>query len=181
MRKGKYQHTRPWLKLYSDKWLGGSIRVDMDSAQRGVWADLMCWGNVSPVPGIICASKGLPFPHEYIAARLRIPLELLESTLAIRKADGSISEDGKGIHITNWTFYQAPPGKVDKEGKADKEPEPTFQLTPEQLEKEAEQDSTNLAEMRDYVKRCTDEAVIQEYHDRIAAAEKWIAAHPKQE
>ncbi|MBA7657799.1 hypothetical protein ES703_65742 [subsurface metagenome] len=120
MTRKKAKHTPPWFKVFSHKIIAGSVRFDLESDERGVWFDLLSLANESPVRGVICYSKGRPYPHDWIANTLRIPLELLERTLEKCKAEGRISEDGAGIHITNWAVYQV---KVEarKEGSNDKD------------------------------------------------------------
>lgn len=181
MTKKSYKPSMPWLKVVSTKWLYGSIRFDMDSAQRGVWADLLAFANESPLRGVVCASAGVPFPHQWLADTLRVPLELLESTLAIRKADGSISEESGGIRITNWDFYQVEPKATRKGKKQAKEQggtptpdlmgeEPPPNMSRAKLDELAEYDAKNLDQIRDELPQW-----------RIDAAEKWLAEHPLEE
>lgn len=115
MRKKDKFVPPPWFKVYSHKVLAGSIRFDLSPAERSVWFDLLSFANESPVRGIVCASKGIPFPLAYLASVLQVPLELIENTLAKCKAEGRISEDGRGIIITHWEDYQAP--YTGREGK----------------------------------------------------------------
>jgi len=103
--RGEYR--RPWLKLWAIECLEGSIRYQLDAAGRGTWYDLLALARICGQEGSISDRDKRPYPHDYIANRLNIPLELLESTLKNCIDEGRITEDEKGIHITNWKTYQS--------------------------------------------------------------------------
>ena len=103
--RGEYR--RPWLKLWAVECLEGSIRYQLDAAGRGTWYDLLALARICGQDGSICDRDHRPYPHDYIANRLNIPLDLLESTLANCKTEGRITVDDTGIHITNWKVYQS--------------------------------------------------------------------------
>jgi len=103
--RGEYR--RPWLKLWAVECLEGSIRYQLDAAGRGTWYDLLALARICGQEGSISDRDSRPYPHDYIANRLNIPLELLESTLENCKDEGRITEDETGIHITNWKIYQS--------------------------------------------------------------------------
>jgi len=96
-----------WIKLHTIPSLTGSIRFDLTPAERGVWYDLLLLAGLSRKPGHLQASEDKPYPLKYIASQLRIPIPLLQSTLNKCKAEGRISEDSQGLHITNWSVYQS--------------------------------------------------------------------------
>jgi hypothetical protein len=98
---------RRWIKLYPADCLYGSIRYQLESDERGVWYDLLNFSALCSEPGTISDKDSRPYPHEFIANRLNVTLELLEVTLKKCKDEGRIKEDGKGIHITNWKDYQS--------------------------------------------------------------------------
>lgn len=99
---------RTWIKLYPIDCLEGSIRYQLEPDERGVWYDLLNFAALSVMkPGVIADKDGRPYPHQFIASRLNIPVELLERTLIKCKEEGRISEDENGIHITNWQVYQS--------------------------------------------------------------------------
>lgn len=98
---------RRWVKLWVTECLEGSIRYQLDAAERGVWYDLILVSSLGGIPGSICDRDLRPFPHSFIAARLNIPLTLLEITLDKCIKEGRITEDGSGIHIANWERYQS--------------------------------------------------------------------------
>ncbi len=97
---------RWWIKLWTHQWLEGTLRFDLDPAERSIWADLLALANECRVPGIIQSGEGFPFPHSYLANRFNIPLELLDNTLVKLKVQVRISENSDGITILNWGEYQ---------------------------------------------------------------------------
>ena len=101
------QYRRPWLKLWAVESLEGSIRYQLDAAERGTWYDMLVLARICGQGGVIADRDGRPYPHSFIANRLNIALELFETTLAKCIDEGRITEDGGGIHITNWEKYQS--------------------------------------------------------------------------
>ncbi len=102
----KPYERRPFLKLYSREWLQGSLRVDNDAAERGVWTDFMALANESRNRGIIQANSNIPYPHNYLAYILNIPLELLEHCIKKFTQQKRIHENKRGIVIINFNYYQ---------------------------------------------------------------------------
>ena len=106
--------SRRWFKLWIEEWETGSIRVDMDSAERGFWADMIGCAMKSRVEGLMCRdSKGLiGYTHQELANKYSVPVELVQSTIAKRLKDGSIKlRDNNVIEIVNIFKYQS---KLDK-------------------------------------------------------------------
>lgn len=98
---------RPWIKLYSIDCLEGSIRYQLEPAERSVWYELLLLSSICAIPGRICDKDERPYPHAFIANRLNISVELLERTLAKCIEEGRIQENAQGIIITNWHAYQS--------------------------------------------------------------------------
>ena len=98
---------RAWVKFFITGWLHGSIRCQLDSAERGVWAALICLAGECSRDGEISDNDGGAFPREYIANQLNIPQELLDSTIAKCRHDGRIDDRDDVIIITNWKAYQS--------------------------------------------------------------------------
>ncbi len=98
---------RKWIKLYPMECLTGSIRYQLTAEERGTWYDLLNFASISSNTGFIGDRDGRPYPHSYIANRLNINVELLESTLSKCKAEGRLSEDEHGVQITKWETYQS--------------------------------------------------------------------------
>jgi len=107
-----------WFKLNSKGWLEGSIRVTMTSEQRGVWIDLLSLANESRLrDGTLRYAENLPMDRAWIASKLQISLDLLNTTIEVcrhdKNRDGDrhrieIWEDGT-IELTNFAQYQAVP------------------------------------------------------------------------
>jgi len=87
--------------------LNGSIRYQLTSEERGTWYDLLNFAAICTNHGIISDRDGRAYPHNFIANRLNISLELLESTLGNCITEGRITEDETGIQIVNWQLYQS--------------------------------------------------------------------------
>jgi hypothetical protein len=110
----------PWLRLWSREWLEGSLRFDCTAAERGIWADLLAMANQSRRRGIIQANPSTAYPHEWIADRLCIPLQELEESLVKFKKSGRIEENGTGITIINFSYYNPPSTGTGKVGRPPK-------------------------------------------------------------
>ena len=96
-----------YLKLFGQEWLDGSIRVDLDSSGRGVWADLLAMAQISRRVGYIERSEGIPYTNEELAQRFKIPLDLLMAVIAICMNEGRLGRLKDGTYyITNWNTYQ---------------------------------------------------------------------------
>ena len=117
----------PFLKLYSREWLHGSLRVQNDAAERGVWADFLALANESRNRGVIQANDETPYPHSYLAASLNIPLELLDRCILKFTEQERISENEQGILIINFKYWQGLDtrrrGRPSKQSRG--RPEPT--------------------------------------------------------
>lgn len=106
MPERKQPERKPFFKMFSREWLEGSIRFDCDSGERGVFIDLISLANESRARGIIQANPTTPYPHTWIASRLNISPELLDSCLHKFTQQGRIHENTQGIEVLNFAFYQ---------------------------------------------------------------------------
>ena len=86
-----------WLKLYTDGWLRGSIRVQLTPTERSIWADMLALASESRVRGTVCLSKGVPYPIDMLAAVLQVPRKDLEGT--IRKCCQDRNRDDNGYRM----------------------------------------------------------------------------------
>lgn len=107
MAKDFRSTKRRWIKLYPVESLQGSIRYQLTSAERGVWYDLLCFSSLCSNTGDISDRDGHPFPLSYIANRLNVQMSLLKGTLDKCVAEGRLTQDDNGFHITNWVRYQS--------------------------------------------------------------------------
>ncbi len=106
--KNRGSVRRSWVKLWITGWLHGSIRWQLDAAERATWADLICMAGECSQNGQICDNDGRGLPIEYIANTLNIPIDLLGSTIAKCKSEGRIEDREDGvIAIANWQAYQS--------------------------------------------------------------------------
>jgi len=96
-----------WVKIHIAGWLHGSIRWQLEPAERGVWADLIVMAGQCLQGGKICDNDGRAYPFDFIASQLHIPLELLESTISKSKEEGRVEVKDGVIIISNWTAYQS--------------------------------------------------------------------------
>ncbi len=102
------QRRKSWVKLWVTGWLHGSIRWQMTSEERGVWADLMAIAGECGQDGAIIDRDGRPFPREFIANQLNIKQTLLDRVIAKCKHEGRIEDNaGEGIKLANWSHYQS--------------------------------------------------------------------------
>lgn len=104
-RSDSYERM-PFFKLYSREWLQGSLRIENDAAERGVWTDFLALANESRNRGVIQANDETPYPHTYLAQILNIPLELLEHCIEKFTAQKRIQENDTGILIINFAYWQ---------------------------------------------------------------------------
>ena len=101
--KGK----RTWVKFWVTGWLHGSIRWQLEPAERSVWADLICLAGECGRNGAICDNDGVPLPRTFIAGQFNIPTTLLDRTIAKSIHDNRLSENEGLLSITNWEKYQS--------------------------------------------------------------------------
>jgi len=101
------QARMTWVKFHIAGWLHGSIRWQLDPAERGVWADIIVLAGERLMGGKICDNDGKAFPLDFIASQLHIPLELFERTVDKCKKEGRIEVKDGVITIINWASYQS--------------------------------------------------------------------------
>lgn len=121
-RPNSYERM-PFLKLYSREWLQGSLRIENDAAERGVWADFLALANESRNRGIIQANDITPYPHEYLASMLNIPVDLLEHCIAKFTEQGRVKENNAGIKVLNFSYWQGLDTKRKGPGRPSKNKE----------------------------------------------------------
>ena len=97
----------PWIKLWTEEWLDGSVRETLSMQERAIWIDLLTLAGRSRQRGLIQSGENVPYSHKYLAERFQVPIELLEVTLQKCIKQKRISEDGNGIRILNWKKYQS--------------------------------------------------------------------------
>jgi len=115
---------RTWVKLWVNECLTGTIRFDLTPEERSVWYDLIILAGQCRQPGVLASNEKYPFPHNYIAGILNIPLKLLEQSLEKFKKSDRVVEDENGIKIMNWERYQSEYERQKKYREKDTETKP---------------------------------------------------------
>ena len=101
------QTRRTWVKFFITGWLHGSVRWQLDSAERGVFADLICFAGECNRDGAICDNDGKPYPLDFVANQFNITRELLDRTIVKCAAEGRIEERDGIIILTNFKIYNS--------------------------------------------------------------------------
>lgn len=102
-RPGRRSEPRVWL--YTEHWIFGSSRSELEADERSVWIDFLCLGIVG------MGKVDITYP-EQVAGQLRIPLELFERSLKKFEKYGKILKKAKKSQkktyafIVNWKRYQ---------------------------------------------------------------------------
>jgi len=96
--------SRDWIPFWGDKWLFGSMRIEFDVAERGIWWDLMSIAMKDE--GFIRANEDTPYLIQQLAGMLIVPEDLLERTIEkfIEKGKYTRLKNGT-LYITNWNKY----------------------------------------------------------------------------
>jgi hypothetical protein len=98
---------RRWVKIFCYEALHGSVSYQLSEAEQSVWVKLLCLAGLCGNEGVIADHDLRPFPHDFIIHELHTTEATFESTIKKCKEEGRVSEDGRGIVITNWTKYQS--------------------------------------------------------------------------
>ena len=100
---------RSWVKLWTTGWLHGSIRWQLTTEERGVWADLIALAGECGQEGAIADNDGQPLPRKFIANQLNITQSLLDRVILKCVQDERLKEDelNKRLEIVNWKHYQS--------------------------------------------------------------------------
>jgi len=99
-------YSRTYIKLSVTGWLHGSIRWQLNSEERGVWADLIVWAGQCRLDGLIADNEKRPFPLDYIANHLNISRELLDRTIEKCVDDKRLELREEALYLVNFKQYQ---------------------------------------------------------------------------
>ena len=115
-----------YLKIFGYEWLEGSIRRDLDSAGRGVWADILSLASISRRIGFVERSEGIPYTEKELAEKFQIDIKLLQNVINTCIIEGRLAREPEHmtLYITNWDRYQEYPlgSSVDlQKGKGKRE------------------------------------------------------------
>jgi len=123
-----------WFPWWPDKWIFGSVRIEFNPAERGIWVDLL--SLASKDNGHIRANEETPYPLQQLAGMLIIPEKELETAINkfIEKTKLTKMKDG-ALYVTKWDKYQfsrtarfyAEKGRGEQKGsRSEQEREPYY-------------------------------------------------------
>lgn len=95
-----------WFKAYGHQLIHGTTTKELEPGERWCWIGFLSLASLSPVPGTICVSEGLPHTTHQLCHLLNVPPTLLKRATEKMVAAGKVSVNGDGIHITKWEHYQ---------------------------------------------------------------------------
>ena len=96
---------RPWIKIHTNI-LNSSINYELTTEEFAVFVKLITLAATCSDDGLIADNDGKPYPHSFISHRLFVDSELLERAIEKCIETKRIAENGSGIKITNWKYYQ---------------------------------------------------------------------------
>jgi hypothetical protein len=105
--------SRPWVKLYVEQCLRGSLIAELTPAQRWIWIGLILLGGDSSIPGVIFRRKDaegglLGYSSVTLTEMLDVDLEDYQDGTQRMISKGKISINSAGvIAILNWSKYQS--------------------------------------------------------------------------
>ena len=101
--KGRY--AQPWIPFWADKWLWGSMRVEFNIEERGIWIDLLAVATKDN--GFIRANEDYAYPIHQLAGMLIIPEAVLKAAIDKFIDKEKITKQENGVlYITKWDDYQ---------------------------------------------------------------------------
>ena len=121
MKRGQ---RRTWIKLHITGMLHGSVRWQLSAEERATWVDLLCLAGECSKEGKICDNDGRPYPLDFVANQLNIPIVLLTGTIEKCKKEGRITDKSGLLSITNWKLYQSEYERQKPYREAKKETDP---------------------------------------------------------
>lgn len=142
--------SRTWIKVYCDKWLGGTLREESPDV-RGVWIDLLTLAGSGQYgdTGEVKLSNGIGFTDKQICEILCIRPALWRRAKKRFLQTGRIKISPKGaISVINWSKYQSEYNRQKayrqpKEDTSTLEPKSPF-VNPQEKYKKKENESDKL-------------------------------------
>ena len=101
--------NRTWIKVYTDKWLQGTLREESPEI-RGVWIDLLALAGSGQYgdTGEVKLTNGVGFTDKQIADILNIRIYLWRKAKKRFLETERIKVSPRGaISISNWSKYQS--------------------------------------------------------------------------
>lgn len=174
---------RTWIKIYTDKWLRGSLRKE-EAMTRAVFVDLLALAGDSAYgdSGTIKLADGVGFTDETIAGMLNImpKVWLKEKEILSNHSDPDENRikiipisHGFSIQILNWKKYQSEYQRQKPQRNREKQDKVTSEVTSKvqgerEGEREGERDKNNIIH--------TCESLI-DYWQELAIKNGWIKRH----
>jgi len=100
---------RTWIKIYSEKWLRGSIRKEKPEV-RGIWVDILTLAADSAYgdEGVISLAPGCGLTDKQIHSMLNITPEMwTKIKKRLIKTDRIIVNGTNEMRVINWKKYQS--------------------------------------------------------------------------
>jgi len=98
---------RTWVKLHVTGWLHGTIRWQLTSEERGVWADFLALAGELGHEGLLVDNDNRPVPRDYMAHLFNIKRSLLDRVIKKSIEEGRLIEVEGRLLLANWTTYQS--------------------------------------------------------------------------
>lgn len=102
---------RSWIKLWVSEWLDGTVRWQLNSQQRAIWADLLALAGYSRFPGIVTPGRDgkefCAYPVAHLANIFGCSQETVRETLQLLEQQGRIAYKEGVVYILNWEKYQS--------------------------------------------------------------------------
>ena len=100
--------ARRWIRLWVNEFLHSSAIWDLTDAEVGVFFKLLALAGSCRTDGLIAAGdENRPYPDEWVATTLNIPMPLFQEAIKKLVATQRIEVNGNGISICKWDEYQS--------------------------------------------------------------------------
>jgi hypothetical protein len=108
-----------WIKMWTYKTLKGSVIVELDATERGIWFTLLLLAGSSLTSGVVEMAKNKPYPEDYLIKNyMGCDEKTFKAVIKkLKRLDMiKVFQDGR-IKITNWWHYQTRYEKYYKDKK----------------------------------------------------------------
>jgi len=95
-----------WFKM-STAILYSSINYELSLEEQAAFMKLLALCAELGGSGVIADGEGQSMPHGFIASRIHVPEEILDSMLEKCQKTNRIYENSNGITISKWKEYQS--------------------------------------------------------------------------
>ena len=100
--------ARRWIRLWVNEFLHSSAIWDLTDAEVGVFFKLLALAGSCRTDGLIAAGdENRPYPDEWVATTLNIPMPLFKTAVNKLVETQRIEFNGNGISICKWAEYQS--------------------------------------------------------------------------